>query len=75
MRSDARDYRPERKEQRQEKLKQKLPIPQGTGVNYIGLIIGPKGSNLKRMEEESGCKIVIRENEEPHVLLIADTED
>ena len=42
------------------KLKKKIFIPQNTGVNYIGMIIGPKGLYQKRLEEETGCKILIR---------------
>lgn len=29
-------------------------------MNYIGLLIGPRGLYQKRLEEESGCKILIR---------------
>ena len=35
-------------------------MPQGNNVNYIGMIIGPKGLYQKRLEEETGCKILIR---------------
>jgi len=35
-------------------------LPKNTGVNYIGMLIGPKGLYQKRLEEESGCKILIR---------------
>jgi hypothetical protein len=42
------------------KIKKKIYIPQTTGVNYIGMLIGPKGLYQKRLEEESGCKILIR---------------
>lgn len=41
-------------------LKKKIYIPQDTGVNYIGMIIGPKGLYQKRLEEETNCKILIR---------------
>jgi polyribonucleotide nucleotidyltransferase len=68
------------------KIKKKIYIPQTTGVNYIGMLIGPKGLYQKRLEEESGCKILIRgkgsqkqgsapqpdDEDEQHVLLIAD---
>jgi splicing factor 1 len=30
------------------------------GYNFIGLIIGPRGNTQKRMEKETGAKIVIR---------------
>jgi hypothetical protein len=42
------------------KIKRKIPIPTQTGFNYAGLIIGPKGANQKRLEEETGCKILVR---------------
>jgi hypothetical protein len=42
------------------KIKKKIYIPQGNQVNYIGMIIGPKGLYQKRLEEETGCKILIR---------------
>ena len=41
-------------------IKKKIYIPQNNGVNYIGMIIGPKGLYQKRLEEETGCKILIR---------------
>ena len=41
-------------------LRKKIYIPVNTSVNYIGLIIGPRGLYIKRLEEESGCKINIR---------------
>nr|XP_043606055.1 splicing factor-like protein 1 [Erigeron canadensis]XP_043606056.1 splicing factor-like protein 1 [Erigeron canadensis] len=49
------DYRPP-------KLHKKLFIPmkQYPGYNFIGLIIGPRGNTQKRMEKETGAKIVIR---------------
>ncbi|XP_074302302.1 splicing factor-like protein 1 [Silene latifolia] len=49
------DYRPP-------KLQKKLYIPQKEfpGYNFIGLIIGPRGNTQKRMEKETGAKIVIR---------------
>ncbi|KRX05233.1 hypothetical protein PPERSA_06867 [Pseudocohnilembus persalinus] len=69
------------------KLKRKVFVPQN-GFNYTGLIIGPGGSNQKKMEEYSGCKILVRgkgsqkegqppqpdDNEEQHVLIVGDTE-
>ncbi|KAJ7259609.1 hypothetical protein O6H91_Y409000 [Diphasiastrum complanatum] len=49
------DYRPP-------KLYKKLFIPTKDypGYNFIGLIIGPRGNTQKRMERETGTKIVIR---------------
>ncbi|KAK4740675.1 hypothetical protein SAY87_024263 [Trapa incisa] len=49
------DYRPP-------KLQKKLYIPmkEYPGYNFIGLIIGPRGNTQKRMERETGAKIVVR---------------
>ncbi|KAJ7539606.1 hypothetical protein O6H91_11G101400 [Diphasiastrum complanatum] len=49
------DYKPP-------KLYKKLYIPgkEYPGYNFIGLIIGPRGNTQKRMERETGAKIVIR---------------
>ena len=63
-------------------------MPKNTKFNYTGLIIGPRGSNQKRLEEETGCKILVRgrgsqkdgqppqpdDNEDLHVLIAGDTE-
>jgi hypothetical protein len=42
------------------KIKRKIFIPKVSGVNYVGLLIGPKGTYQKRLEQQSGCKILIR---------------
>ncbi|KAL5728399.1 Splicing factor 1 [Ranunculus cassubicifolius] len=44
------------------KVQKKLYIPEKEypGYNFIGLIIGPRGNTQKRMEKETGAKIVIR---------------
>eukprot|EP00245_Coleochaete_scutata_P014401 TRINITY_DN6128_c0_g2_i1.p1 TRINITY_DN6128_c0_g2~~TRINITY_DN6128_c0_g2_i1.p1 ORF type:complete len:875 (+),score=203.45 TRINITY_DN6128_c0_g2_i1:65-2626(+) len=49
------DYKPP-------KLYKKLfiPVKNHPGYNFIGLIIGPRGNTQKRMEKETGAKIVIR---------------
>ncbi|CAM6120016.1 unnamed protein product [Calypogeia fissa] len=49
------DYKPP-------KLYKKLfiPVKDYPGYNFIGLIIGPRGNTQKRMEKETGAKIVIR---------------
>ncbi|GKD45041.1 branchpoint-bridging protein-like protein, partial [Tanacetum coccineum] len=36
------------------------PMKEYPGYNFIGLIIGPRGNTQKRMEKETGAKIVIR---------------
>ena len=38
----------------------KLLFPPNAPSNLVGLIIGPRGTYQKRLEEESGCKILIR---------------
>eukprot|EP01016_Furgasonia_blochmanni_P003407 TRINITY_DN1133_c0_g1_i6.p1 TRINITY_DN1133_c0_g1~~TRINITY_DN1133_c0_g1_i6.p1 ORF type:complete len:761 (+),score=95.99 TRINITY_DN1133_c0_g1_i6:1-2283(+) len=70
------------------KIRRKIYVPKGTGFNYTGLIIGPRGSNQKRLEEETGCKILVRgkgsqkegqppqpdDDEDQHVLIVGDNE-
>ena len=41
------------------KIKKKIYIPKTPGINYVGLLIGPKGTYQKRLEQQSGCKILI----------------
>jgi transcription antitermination factor NusA-like protein len=70
------------------KIKRKIYMPKNNKFNYTGLIIGPKGANQKRLEEETGCKILVRgrgsqkegqptqpdDNEDLHVLVAGDNE-
>jgi transcription antitermination factor NusA-like protein len=70
------------------KIKRKIYIPKNTNFNFTGLIIGPKGTNQKRLEEETGCKVLVRgkgsqkegqppqpdDDEDLHVLLVGDNE-
>ena len=44
------------------KLRKKIYLPRKNGVNYIGLLIGPRGMYQKKLEEETGWKILIRGN-------------
>ena len=37
-----------------------VPIEKYPGYNFFGALIGPRGNAQKRMERESGCKIVVR---------------
>lgn len=37
-----------------------VPVDEFPTYNFFGAIIGPRGNAQKRMERESGCKIVIR---------------
>jgi hypothetical protein len=71
------------------KIKKKIYLPKIAGINYIGLLIGPRGLYQKRLEEESGCKILIRgkgsqkegsapqpdDEDEQHVLVIGDSSE
>jgi len=70
------------------KIMRKIYMPKDSKFNYTGLIIGPKGSNQKRLEEETGCKILVRGkgsqkegqapqpdgNEDLHVLIAGDSD-
>ena len=38
----------------------KLFIPEIENYNFIGLILGPRGSTQRELEKKSGCKISIR---------------
>ena len=37
-----------------------IPVDEHPDVNFMGLLIGPRGSNQKRMQEESGARVLIR---------------
>lgn len=37
-----------------------LPIKEFPEINFFGLLVGPRGNSLKKMEKESGAKISIR---------------
>lgn len=67
------DFRPFKKEKR-------IFLPEDDpDVNYIGIILGPRGSTQKILENKSGCRISIRgrgtkqnkytSDEKMHVLL------
>ena len=42
-----------------------VPVDKYPGYNFFGALIGPRGNAQKRMEKESGCKIVVRGNHDP----------
>ena len=42
------------------KFKKKVYIPQSQNINYVGLLIGPKGTYQKKLEEQTGVKLLIR---------------
>lgn len=37
-----------------------IPVSQYPEVNFVGLLLGPRGNTLKRLQLESKCKIAIR---------------
>ena len=44
------------------KVNDKVMIPQDEHpeINFVGLLIGPRGNTLKAMERDTGAKIIIR---------------
>lgn len=56
------DFKPPADYKRPTKLAEKyfIPAKEHPEINFIGLLIGPRGNTLKKMEMESGCKISIR---------------
>merc|ERR1712096_505400 len=37
-----------------------IPVDANPAINFVGLLIGPRGNTLKKIEKESDCKIMIR---------------
>lgn len=37
-----------------------IPVKEFPEINFFGLLVGPRGNSLKKMERESGAKISIR---------------
>ncbi|KAJ2747065.1 hypothetical protein GGI20_000869 [Coemansia sp. BCRC 34301] len=56
------DYRPPADYKRRSKFSEKvfIPVEDNPGLNFIGLLIGPRGNTLKKIEGDSGSKISIR---------------
>lgn len=63
-----------------------IPVEDYPEVNFIGLLIGPKGQTNRQMCDESGAKITIRgrgskkdpsqdENDDLHVLICAEKQE
>lgn len=68
-----------------------IPVDEFPNYNFFGLIVGPRGSTQKRLERETGAKVIIRGRgslkegqtregdtgmDEPmHVLITGDTQD
>ena len=41
-------------------FKNRIYLPNNPEINYVGLLLGPKGIFLKLLEKQSGCKIYIK---------------
>ncbi|CAI7603203.1 unnamed protein product [Penicillium palitans] len=56
------NYNPPSDYRRPTKTQEKVYVPVNDypEINFIGLLIGPRGNTLKKMETESGAKIAIR---------------
>lgn len=56
------NYKPPHDYKRPSRTADKVYVPykEFPEVNFIGQLLGPRGSSLKRMESESGAKISIR---------------
>ncbi|CAI4035047.1 hypothetical protein SMKI_12G1850 [Saccharomyces mikatae IFO 1815] len=37
-----------------------IPVDQYPDVNFVGLLLGPRGRTLRKLQEDSNCKIAIR---------------
>lgn len=37
-----------------------IPVETYPGINFVGLLLGPRGNTLRKLQEDSGCKIAIR---------------
>ena len=68
-----------------EKKRMKIAFPVQADMNFLGLVIGPKGQTQKAMEQASGARILVRgrgaskegeegSDEDMHVLILADDE-
>ncbi|KAJ2316986.1 hypothetical protein IWW52_003366, partial [Coemansia sp. RSA 2704] len=55
-------YRPPADFRRRSRYSEKvfIPVDENPGLNFIGLLIGPRGNTLKKIEGDSGTKISIR---------------
>ncbi|KAJ1503772.1 hypothetical protein HMI54_000557 [Coelomomyces lativittatus] len=56
------NYRPPADYRKPTKLAEKIyiPVKEFPEINFIGLLLGPRGSTLKQMETDSAAKIAIR---------------
>jgi len=37
-----------------------IPVRENPGVNFMGMVLGPRGNTQKRLELETGCRVSIR---------------
>jgi len=46
----------------QQRVSERVSIPaeDHPGINFVGLLIGPRGNTLKKLEQDNDCKIMIR---------------
>ncbi|KAJ2621801.1 hypothetical protein GGI25_000143 [Coemansia spiralis] len=56
------EYKPPADYRRRSRFSDKvfIPVEENPGLNFIGLLIGPRGNTLKKIEGDSGTKISIR---------------
>ncbi|KAJ2726531.1 hypothetical protein GGI07_000473 [Coemansia sp. Benny D115] len=61
MRRDP-EYQPPADYRKRSRFSEKvfIPVDENPGLNFIGLLIGPRGNTLKKIEGDSGTKISIR---------------
>ena len=59
-----------------------VPVKERPDFNFMGLIIGPRGSNIRIMEQNCGCKIYVRgrgtevdPDDDLYVLIESDSTD
>ncbi|KZO96577.1 hypothetical protein CALVIDRAFT_563661 [Calocera viscosa TUFC12733] len=52
------EFHMQRRNRPQEKVY--IPVKEFPEINFFGLLVGPRGNSLKKMERESGAKISIR---------------
>ena len=69
-----------------DKRRKKIPFPaERDDMNWLGLIIGPRGATQKSLEQQSGARILVRgrgaskegedgSEEDMHVLILADND-
>jgi len=66
-----------------------VPVEEQPDINWSGLLIGPRGETQKKLEADSGCRVLIRgrgvprkagappqadDDDKMHVLLVGDTD-